>query len=207
LLHTDDRFVDTVARVVGEIEETTDAELVVVAAGRSEPYRDVAVLAGVAGAWLGLLFLLFSPFHFSGTWMPLELPLLGLLVAWTVDRSPGLLRRLVPATRRAAAVDRAAAAAFHEEAVHGTRKRTGLLVYVSALEDRVVLVPDGGVDAVVPHGEWNALRWGDKGDAHAPGDLDHFVAGLRAAGAVLARHLPPTGDNPNEIDDAPRIRP
>jgi putative membrane protein len=207
VLHTDDRFVQTVSDAVAEIELTTDAEIVVVAAGRSEPYRDVAVLAGAVGAWLLLLFLLFSPFSFSGSWMPVELPLAGIFVGWVVHRSPRLLRLLVPRGRRVAAVERAAAACFQEEAVHGTRGRTGVLVYVSALEDHVMLLADGGIDAVVPQGEWNALRWGERADPRAPGDLDHFITGLRAAGEILARHVPPTGDNPNEISDAPRIRP
>lgn len=207
MLHTDDRFVETVSATVAEIESSTDAELVVVAAGRSDSYALASAMVGAAVAWLALLFLLFSPFSFSGAWMPLELPMVGGLAAWLAHRSPGLLRLIVPAGARRAAVDRAAAAAFHEEAVHGTRNRTGVLIYVSALEDRVVVLPDGGIDARVPGGEWNALRWGAKPDARAPGDLEHFVAGLRAAGAVLARHVPPHGDNPNEIPDAPRVRP
>jgi putative membrane protein len=207
VLHTDARFVESVSAAVAEIEASTDAELVVVAAGRSERYALVSALVGVGTAWLALLFLLFSPFHFSGVWMPVELPLVGGLAAWLTHRSPGLLRFLVPRKRRQAAVDRAAAAAFHEEAVHGTRNRTGVLIYVSALEDRVVVLPDGGIDARVPRGEWNALRWGEKTDPLAPGDLDHFLAGLRAAGTVLAKHVPALGDNPNEIPDAPRVRP
>lgn len=207
MLHTDEAFVDAVSAAVAEIEETTDAELVVVAAGRSGRYGVFAALVGVLVAWLALLFLLFSPFHFSGVWMPLELPLVGGVAAWAAHRSPALLRLLVPKARQRAAVDRAAAAAFHEEAVHGTRNRTGVLIYVSALEDRVVVLPDGGIDARVPRGEWNALRWGGKADPLAPGDLAHFLDGLRAAGTVLARHVPALGDNPNEIPDAPRVRP
>ena len=207
MLHTDDAFIDAVTEVVAEIEASTDAEIVVVAAARSESYAWASILAGALAAWLALLFLLFSPLHFSGTWMPLELPLVGALAGWLVHRSPRLLRAVVPRPRQEAAVERAAAAAFQEEAVHGTRHRTGVLVYVSALEDRVLVVPDGGIASRVPGGEWNALRWGGRPDPRAPGDLSHFLEGLRAAGAILARHVPPTDDNPNEISDAPRVRP
>jgi len=206
MLHTDDAFMDSVTAAVARIEETTDAEIVVVAASRSDDYRVVSLLAGGLAAWVGLVFVLFSPLHFSGTWMPLELPLLAALVAWLVDRSPALHRRLVPAARLETAVAQAAAAAFHDEAVHGTRHRTGVLVYVSALEDRVVVLPDGGIEARVPGGAWNALRWGAGPDPRAPGDLPHFIAGLEAAGRILAEHVPATGDNPNEIPDAPRVR-
>ena len=102
---------------------------------------------------------------------------------------------------------RAAHAAFHEEAVHGTRGRTGVLVYVSALEDAVVVLPDGGVEAHVPGAELAAIRWGEGADRAAPGSLEAFLAGLEALGAVLAAHVPPLeGDNPDEIPNAPRVR-
>jgi len=207
VLHTDARFMETVEAAVGEIEAETDAEVVVVAARRSAAYPEVAWAIGAGAAWLALLFVLYSPFHFSGRWLPLELPAVGLLAGWLGGRSWHLIRLCTRASRRRAAVDRAAHAAFHEEVVHGTARRTGLLIYVSALEDRVVLLADGGIEAHVPGGELHAVRWGDGHDPASPGDLDHFVAGLRQVGAVLAAHVPPVeGGNPNEIGDAPRIR-
>lgn len=206
MLHTDSRFSQAVEAAVGRMEATTDAEVVVVAAPRSGSYRDLAVIVGAVMAWLVLLFVLFSPFHFSTAWIPLELPAVAIVATWAAHTRPGLLRRLASRRRQRAQVDAAADAAFHEEVVHGTRSRTGLLIYFSALEQRVVLRPDLGLDARVPGAEWNAIRWGTGADPHDPHDLDHFLAGLEAVGAVLARHVPPTGTNPNEIADAPRIR-
>jgi len=207
MLHTDTRFASSVEAAVAKIEATTDAEIVVVAAPRSGSYRDVAALFGVVIAWLVLLVVLFAPFEFRPFLIPVELPVVGALAAWVAHRSPGLMRLLSSAARRRAQVEDAAAAAFHQEVVHGTRGRTGLLVYLSALEDRVVLVPDLGLDAKVPHADWNAIHWGADKDPQRPQHLDSFLAGLRAAGQVLAARVPPTGDNPNEISDAPRIRP
>ncbi|RME25398.1 MAG: hypothetical protein D6798_09055, partial [Deltaproteobacteria bacterium] len=96
--------------------------------------------------------------------------------------------------------------AFHQELVHATRNRTGLLIYVSALEKQVLVLPDVGLDARVPRAEWNGLAWGPASDPHHPHDLDHFLAGLRAVGEILARHVPALDDNPDEIANAPRIR-
>ncbi|MEC8423973.1 MAG: hypothetical protein VX000_09360, partial [Myxococcota bacterium] len=117
-MHTDAGFIDTVAATVAEIEKDTDAEIVVVAAGRSRSYLLPSALVGVVTAWLALLVLLFSPIQFSGVWMPVELPLVGGLAAWLTHRSPSLLRHLVPSTQQRKAVEQAAAAAFHQEAVH-----------------------------------------------------------------------------------------
>lgn len=206
MLHTNARFSEAVEAAVGRLEADTDAEVVVVAAPRSGSYRDLALAFGLGVAWCVLLLVLFSPFHFQPAWIPLELPLIVVLATWAAHQRPGLLRRLCSARRQRAQVDAAADATFHQEVVHGTKGRTGLLIYFSALEQRVSLRPDLGLDARVPGAEWNAIRWGAGADPHTCHDLDAFLAGLDAVGKVLARHVPPTGSNPNEIADAPRIR-
>lgn len=206
MIRDDARLARAVEETVRAVECETRAEIVVVVAGRSGTYRDLALGVGFAAAWLVLVFLLFSPVVFHPSWIALELPVVAGVVSWVVHRSPWLLRRMASRKRRVRQVAEGAHAAFHEEAVHGTRGRTGLLVYLSILEDRVVLVPDAGLERHIAGAEWNAIRWGDGTDPSAPGDLLHFTEGLRAVGRTLARHLPTDGDNPNEIPDAPRFR-
>lgn len=201
----DERFADAVEAAVTEIEAHTSAEIVVVVAPRSDPCRDLSIAGGAVVAWLALAFLLFSPLHFSAWSAALEAPLVGLAAGAWLHRSPNLLRRLATAGRLRAAAERAAAATFQTEAVHCTRDRTGILIYVSVLEDRVVVLADTALDALVPEGAWNAIRWGDRTDPRAPGDTNQFIAGLRAVGAILAERLPSTTDNPNEMTDRPRM--
>ena len=118
-----------------------------------------------------------------------------------MNRWDGLLRRLVPASRRHAQVEVAARSAYLEEAVHGTRRRTGILVYLSDLEREVYLLPDPALEGRIPGSAWTHLDL-------RPTSLDGFLATLEALGKVLAAHIPPIeGDNPNEIPDAPRVRP
>lgn len=206
MIRDDARFARAVEETVRALERETDAEIVVVVARRSGSYRDVAVGAGFAAAWFVLLFLLFSPAVFHPVWIAVELPVSAGVAAWLVHRSPWLLPRLASKGRRKRQVAEAAHAAFHEEAVHGTRGRTGLLVYLSLLEDHVVLVPDAGLERHIAGAEWNSIRWGGGKDPAAPGDLEHFIEGLRAVGRTLARHVPPDGANPNEMPDEPRFR-
>ncbi len=206
MLHTNARFSDAVESAVTDVESRTDAEVIVVAAPRSGRYLDVAVLFGCGVAWLLLLAVLFSPWAFRPAFIPLELPVVGAAAAWLANRSPALLRLLTRRARRQRQVREAADAAFHQELVHGTRNRTGLLIYVSALEDRVLVLTDVGLDARVPRAEWNSLAWGPGSNPHRPHDLDHFLAGLKSAGDILARHVPALDDNPDEIANAPRIR-
>lgn len=207
MLHTDPRFVESVTRVVGEIEQSTSAEVVVVAASRSARHAWVGAAAGAAAAWLLLMFMVVLPWDFSAGWMLLELPLVGGLVAYLVPRSQKVMDKLLPPDQGRAIVARAAAAAFTEEMVHGTRDRTGLLVYISGIEGRVSVLADGGIEAQVPPGEWAALPWCGEKAAPGPRDLDAFLNGLRTIGRTLAVHLPANpDDNPDELPDAPRVR-
>lgn len=184
-------------------EARTSAEICVVLAPRSGSYRDLSLLVGLASAWSLLAFLVLSPLSFSPLAALVELPVATAAVTWLTHRSPWLLRRLSRVGRRASQVDRAAAAAFHEEGVHLTRERTGLLVYVSLLEGRVAVLPDAAIEGCIPAARWRDIRWGD-----GPGlDQQALLAGLDEVGDILAAALPATGDNPNEVPDAPRLRP
>ena len=82
-----------------------------------------------------------------------DLVLVFALVTWTCDTRSFVVRSASRA-RREQQVRLYAEAEFHREAVHATPRRTGLLVYVSAAENRVELVPDVGIEARIPRAAW-----------------------------------------------------
>ncbi len=185
--------------LVGELERDTQAEIVVVAARRSGSYRDVQWAGGAGLAMLTLLLILYSPLSFPTLAVPALLLLSAGLGSWLLGRSPALMRRITRASRREAQVLEAARASFVEMAVHGTRDRSGVLVYVSELEAQAAVVRDLGIDGQVPGAAWNGL-------ALQLSDLDGLEALLRRIGGVLAEHIPAQDDNPDEIPNAPRVR-
>jgi putative membrane protein len=199
VIHTDARFSAAIEAVVGEIEARTDAELIVVAAPRSGTYRDLAAIGGGIAATAVLGYLCWSPVVFDARWFPVDVLVSGTLVAWLLDRYPALVVRAAGRERRDRQVEEAARAAFVEENAHGTTARTGVLVYVSAAEGRVVVLPDHGLLGRIPGAAWNAVRVEAR-------TVDELVAGLRRLGDLLAAHLPATGDNPDEIPNVPRVR-
>lgn len=192
-------FGPRIEALVGELEQHTEAEIVVVAVCRSGSYQDVRLGLACIVAMLTLLAVVFSPLDFHPLNLPLFMLLLGTLGWWSSGKLPGLLRALTSARRRDAQVLEAARACFVEEVVHGTRGRTGLLVYASELERRIEMVRDLGIDGAVPGAAWNPIAL----DLDGLGSLETL---LRAAGAVLAEHLPASNENPNEIPNAPRVR-
>ena len=205
MIRTDTHFADAVARAVAGAERGTAAELVVVVAARSGSYRDLALAAGAGAALVVLLVALFAPPLFPPIAVAVEVPAVLALVTWLTHRLPAALRALATEARMRRQVERAAAWWFLEEAVHGTRGRTGMLVYLSLLEHRAAIVPDLGLSAAVPDAAWESIVWRADGSAGGPRTVEDIVAGIAAIGALLRQKLPADAADVNELPDAPRI--
>ena len=207
MIRTDRSFSDAVADAVREAERGTAAEIVVVVAARSGSYLDVALVAGAVVAEAALGVALFAPKVFHPAVVALEVPLAFGLATWLAHRIPGLLSWLVPRDRARAHVERAASAHFVAEAVHGTRARTGLLVYLSVMEERVALVPDLVLEGRVPGPLWTTIRFAERGDGRRVRTKEDLVRGLAAIGGLLRERAPGVRGDVNEMPDAPRIVP
>jgi putative membrane protein len=194
----------SVASCVREIEKATDAELVIVVRARSGQYRHADYLFGAALGFAGLLFLLFSPFEFHQYWVAIDVALLSALGAYISSRSDFIRRLLTGKKFRSKAVRRGAAAMFYEAGIANTEAEMGILIYLSLLERRLELIADRGVLKAVPALEWNKQLF----ELHQAGkrpDLQTLLESLSKLGALLAKHLPTTGENPNELPDMPHF--
>ena len=195
---------DAIARAVGEIEKKTDAEVVIVVRGRSGSYRQADYLFGLVIAFLGLLFVLFSPFDFHTYWVPFDVAALFLLGVFVSSRSDFLRRLLTTEKFRQAAARTEAAAMFYEAGIANTHAENGLLIYLSLLERRLEVIADRGILKAVPALKWNHAVFALKQVARKP-EPDKLMGAVRDLGTALAESLPATGENPNELADGPRI--
>ena len=84
-----------------------------------------------------------------------------------------------------------------------TEENIGVLVYVLLADHKVEIVADRGIDACVPAQEWQGICH----TMEAAFREQRFEAGARAGveaiGALIARHFPTQGGNPNELPDRP----
>lgn len=189
---------------ISEIEKTTDAEVVIVLRARSGNYRHADYLSGAILALAGLLFLVFSPFDFHPYWFVADVIILFGLGAYVSSRSNSIQRLLTRRKFRAEAVRASAAAMFYEAGIANTSAEMGVLIYVSVLERRLELIADRGVLKGVNALEWNQIVF-ELHEAGRKPEPKTLQAGLENLGALLAKHLPATGENPNELPDAPRF--
>jgi putative membrane protein len=195
---------DELADCVRDIEAQTDAEIVIVVRARSGSYLHADYLCGAILSFAGLLFLLFAPFDFQHYWVAIDVVLLFGLGAYGCSRSSRLRRLLTTTEYRAGAVRTGAAAMFYEAGIANTEAEMGVLIYLSLLEQRLELIADRGVLKAAPPLEWNERVY----ELHRAGRIPQLVTlrkEIRELGALLAKHLPPTGKNPNELPDMPRF--
>ncbi|MFN2514754.1 MAG: TPM domain-containing protein [Pyrinomonadaceae bacterium] len=200
----DDAARETLTNCVREIETTSDAELVLMVRARSGTYRHADYLFGSFLAFISLLFLLFSPFDFHQYWVAIDVGLFFLLGASISSRSNSLRRLVTSRKFRSEAVRSGAAAMFYEAGIANTTAEMGVLIYLSVLERRLEVIADRGILKCVPALEWNQVLF----ELHRAGrkpEPQTMLKGLRDLGALLTKHLPATGENPNQLPDVPRF--
>jgi len=182
------------------IEKVSAAEVVVAVRPRLRPWL-VAHLA-VATLFLAavLAFVLFSEDYEFELWTILLGPILaGVAGGLAVEAIPPLERVLVPKRVRDAIVREAARAEFYELGVHGTKGRTGVLVFVALRERRVVLVGDLAV--VKELGEPKLHRFASALARMIPSGGAAMASALAKLADDFAKALPRQADDTNELAD------
>jgi len=195
---------EAIGAAVREIESRTNAEVVIAVRGRSGSYRQADFLFGGIVGFLGLMFVLFSPFEFHTYWIPFDVIALFVAGAFVSSRGDWIRRALTTKQFRAKAARTGAAAMFYEAGIANTSAENGLLIYLSLLERQMEVIADRGILKAVPALQWNQTVFELKRVAESP-DPEKLISALRQVGAVLATHLPSIGENPNELADGPSI--
>jgi len=212
-----------IERRVREAERATGGEVVVYAVDASDDYPEAAWTAAAAGAALLPLAAAAAhraagfwggagqgrwADHWTGHWLLwIVLPaLLGAALGWLAAALlPGLRRRLVREADLARRTERRAAAAFVSEEVFATRDRTGVLLFVSLFEHRVVVLADAGIHARVPPGSWDAVVEGVVAGIRAGRPGAAVAEGVERCGRLLAEHgVPRRPDDRDELADPVR---
>ena len=208
-----------VTEAVAKAERSSDGEIVTIVAARSDAYHDV----GLHYAALAMLLVPTAAALIPQSWIDWAL---GLVFGWNASLSFRLLMlslivamaivflvaRLAfalmplrmactPASTKTRRVRRRAVELFRAGTEKRTKGRTGILLYLSLLEHRAEIVADEAIHSQVEPDVWGeamaALVEGVKSGRPGEG----MALAVDKIGEVLARSLPPTLDNPNELPD------
>ena len=181
-------------------ESVTSAEVVVTVKPRSSQYREIDYTVGAIVGLLTLAGLMFHPAELDENWFPVAVIVAFALGVFLSSGIWPLKRALLSKARLDAEVGKAAREAFVRMGVHGTTGRTGMLIYVSAFEQRAELVLDLGLNPNKLGEAWTEARARIEAAA-SRGDLDAFAAAVAGIGPALGAVLPRSADDVNELPD------
>ncbi len=199
------RFLDHEARAafkraVEAVENASAVEVVVAVRQKSATYRHANAIVGAIVAFIGLAVMLYGEHVFLLRSILIEPFVVGGLAAWLVELLPQLKRMMTPAARRRRHVDRAARALFVDHNIHTTTGRSGILVYISWLEQQVSLVADIGLLRELPP---PVLKRAQDELTAAVSSGGAAVAKLvEALAPTMAKAMPHRDDDVNELPDA-----
>lgn len=198
-------MLNTLEKLAADFEAGSSAELVVALARRSDTYADVPYKIGTLCALVVLLLVVYLPMQFSTYWFWLD-AVAAFAIGWLAGKAfPSLTRALTSRRRRSARVQQAAEAVFTNRGVSLTRERTGVLVYISWLEQTVTLLWDVGIEQRIPR---TVLQAAKKDIERAP-IVENFPSSLAQALEPLKKllndNLPRTADDVNEIPNRPVV--
>lgn len=191
---------------VEQAERRTVGEILPVVVERSDPHPGAEWMAALVFVLVGSSALL--------AWMPWSHPVMVLLAQLSIGglgfalarALPDFKRMFVPESRADGVAEEQAFQEFYANGLHKTEAATGVLVFVSLFERRVVVLADEGIDAKVEAG-----FWADTDDRILEGIRrgslrDGLVAGIDRAGELLGQHFPWKEGDRNEIPDRVIVR-
>jgi putative membrane protein len=203
-----------IADAIAKAEKNTSAEIVAVvatASGRYDRAEDIfgflTGLLAVTAGWLAC-----PAFDAGSAWEtgPSLLGLVAVLVSMLAgfvagsalaSRLPVLRLPFVPKKELEEEVQRAAQAAFMSSRIRRTAGGTGILIFVSLYERRVVVLPDDTILEKLP-----GMDWGDLCAAIVSGMKDKrpteaLEEAVASCGEILGEVLPRQGDDEDELSN------
>jgi putative membrane protein len=197
---------EALRKEIRDAESRTVGEIVPVVLERSDRYPGAVWLAALCTMLLGSALLERHLPWSEPHWLllcQLGLGAFGFLLASLL---PDLQRLFVTEARASEMASEQAIQEFHLLGLSETRERTGVLIFVSLFEHRVVVLGDAGIHAKVGNAHWKRTSDAVLDGIRRGSPADGLGAGVRACGEVLAEHFPRTPGDRNEIVDRLIVR-
>jgi putative membrane protein len=188
-----------IEEAVTEAEKTTAGEIVPIVVSASGTYAEVELVGMSCGLVLGTL----AAFVFHDPWAYLHSQLLwplgGAVIGFLLTRIPTVKGRLIARHRITDAVQSRSLASFTAHGLHHTKAHTGILIFVSLLEHRVVVLADRGINEKVAPGTWDEIVQMLTAGLKSGDACQAFCRAIARCGAILAQHFPRSADDVDEI--------
>jgi putative membrane protein len=190
---------ERIEQAVVAAESKTSGEIVPMVVAASARYTEAELTGVVFGMVIGTM----MEFIWHDPWGPVHAyvlwPMVGAVLGYGFCSIPSIKRWLLSRERVADAIHLRSLAAFSGQGLHHTREHTGILIFVSLLEHRVVVLADRGIDQKVEPGTWQAVVDTVTGGLKKGNACDGFCKAIEQCGQILAAHFPRRTDDWDEL--------
>ena len=195
-----------VREAIARAEKKTVGEILPVVVERSDPHP--------GANWLAALCCVLVGSALTAAWLPWDSPALVLLLQLAMGvvgfglaaLLPDFKRLFIFGKRATSVAEEQAFQEFYANGLHKTEAATGVLIFVSLLEHRVIVMADEGINAKVDDKFWietdSLILKGIRNGSLRVG----LVAGIDRAGDCLGEFFPWVEGDRNEIPDRLIIR-
>ncbi len=210
---------ELVSAAVSKAEESSNGEIVTIAAAQSDDYKDVALAWAAIASFIAMSFTAFFPSiylsildYFLGgwdnvigygefAWFITTIGALKFLGVWLFLKWQPALMFLTPPWIKSQRSKERAIELFRVGTESKTVGRTGILIYLSMAEHRAEIVADAAINSLVGPEKWgDAMQLLIKNvKAGNPGQ--GISEAVEQIGIILSEHFPKSDDDFNELPD------
>jgi len=185
-----------------EVESRTIGEIVVMVVDRSDRYLEAEVFGGVLlGSLLSLILTLL--FFHSSIWSYIPLSFLFFFPCRVLFQRIDALKRLfVGIRRKEEAVRLRAERGFFEKGLYNTKKKTGILFFLSLFERKVWVLADKGIYEKMDQETLNRFAHEVSRGIKEGRACEALSQAIQEIGELLSRHFPITPDDTDELPNA-----
>lgn len=184
--------------LIVEAEKTTTGEIVPVIVNQSDDYPGARWRLSIATALLtGLILVLVYPQLESYLLLWSFIP--SLFLGYLLGRSSFALRRFMNPAKIEEEVMQRAFQAFYEHGLGTTANQTGILIFISLNEHKVVVLADRGIHQKVEASTWDLLVKDLVAEIKNKSLFEGLSQAITHAGKILSTHFPGDHTNTNEL--------
>lgn len=210
-----ERSLDSIKSAVHKAESGTTGEIAIAATEESSDYSFfelfssvllgalvfavTILLHGKIEALAGRLFWIDEAWHATAISGIVSFAVIAL--AFLAANIPAVDRLVIPRHVQKSRVYNRAIRHFVESGVYATADRTGILIFISAMEHEVRIIADEGIHKKIPQDKWDEIASNLAIGIRDRKTEEALVAAIRSCGGLLAEHFPARAENPNEIPD------
>jgi putative membrane protein len=185
------------ASVIGDVEDETSGEIILVIAEQAGHYRAVPLLWGLLAALVAPWPLIWLTDISTSRIFLIQLAVA--LVSILVLSWPKLRFALVPLSIKHAQAHEAASREFLRRGMTRTREKTGVLIYLALAEHHAEILADTGIADRVEPGIWAGIVVDLTRAIRNNRMIEGLEEAIRRTGAILAQHAPPRLDDMDEL--------